>query len=354
MSLESKPRVGFAGTLALNQRGRAVCPTLSDHFLNLGYEVVDEGPVDLLVNLNHNWKSIKEQARHNSHPVQILIRLEPPSVYPAQYSRELEQIYDLVLSPGRPATSPQEFIPWPYQFQPNPLQPILAAPNLSQVIAQKVNEDIFNFISWGEREFFCVLIAANKVSPNGSGNYYLRRSLAKMSSDKRMRIFGELWRASFYTKLRYRFGVARFTLASKGSFSLKGVLSDLLTNYPNVVGKIVDKHTVLVNSKFSLVIENSSDYISEKLLDSLIDGCIPIYVGPSFEGTALNEDLVIRFESVAIDLINHLETMSVEVIKKKLIAIESFIESQKFLDWDASLVYRQIAIRIDHEFRKGK
>jgi hypothetical protein len=55
-----------------------------------------------------------------------------------------------------------------------------------------------------------------------------------------------------------------------------------------------------------------------------------------------------------IDLIDHLETMSVEDIKKKLIAIKSFIESQRFLDWDASLVYRQIATRIDHEFRKGK
>jgi hypothetical protein len=175
-----------------------------------------------------------------------------------------------------------------------------------------------------------------------------------MSYDKRIRIFGEFWKAGFYAKLRYRFGVARFTLASKGSLSLKGVLTDLLTNYPNVDGKIVDKHTVLINSKFSLVIENSSDYISEKLLDSLIDGCIPIYMGPSFEGTALNEDLVIRFESVPIDLIDHLETMSVEDIKKKLIAIKSFIESQRFLDWDASLVYRQIATRIDHEFRKGK
>jgi hypothetical protein len=354
MRRESKPRVGFAGTLMLNQRGRAVCPTLSDHFLNLGYEVVDEGPVDLLVNLNHNWKSINEQLKHNSHPVQILIRLEPPSVYPAQYSPELEQIYDLVLSPGRPAISPQEFIPWPYQFQPNPLQPILAAPNLSQVIAQKANQDFFNFISWGEREFFCVLIAANKVSPIGSGNYHLRRSVAKMGYDKRMRIFGELWRASFYTKLRYRLGVARFALASKGSFSLRAILCDLITKYPNVDGAVADKHTVLVDSKFSLVIENSSDYISEKLIDSLINGCIPIYVGPSFEGTALSEDLVIRFESITIDLIDQLETISVEDIKKKLIAIKSFIESQKFLDWDASLAYRQIASRIHHEFRKGK
>lgn len=354
MSLRSKPRVGFAGTLVLNQRGGAVCPMLSEHFLNLGYEVVDEGPVDLLVNLNHNWKSIREQLKYDSDPIQILIRLEPPSVYPAQYSHELEQIYDLVLSPGRPASSPQEFIPWPYQFQPNPLQPSLAAPSLSQVIAQRANKDIFNFISWGEREFLCVLIAANKVSPNGSGNYGLRRSVAKKDYDKRMRIFGELWRATFYTKLRYRIGVVRFTLASKGSFSLRAILCDLTTKYPNVDGTIADKHAVLFDSKFSLVIENSSDYISEKLIDSLIDGCIPIYVGPSFEGTGLNDDIVIRFESDAIDLIDHLETMSVEVIKKKLIAIKSFIESQKFLDWDASLVYRQIATRIDREFRKGK
>jgi hypothetical protein len=354
MSPISKPKVGFAGTLALDQRGRSVCPPLADHFVHLGYTVVDDGPVDLLVNLNHNWKSIKEQLKHNSNPIQILIRLEPPSVYPAQYSHVLERAYDLVLSPGRPTQSSQEFIPWPYQFQSNPLRPDLESPSLPNVITQKVHENIFSYTHWKKRELACVLIAANKVSPNGSGNYDLRRSVASISYDKRLRIFGELWRASIYTKLRYRLGVARFALASKSSISLKSIFKDLLAKYSNVDGSIPDKHPVLENSKFSLVIENSSDYISEKLLDSLIDGCIPVYVGPDFEGTGLNEDLVIRFESIATDLVECLESLSSEFIIEKLTTIQSFIESEKFLEWDASAVYGQMATRIDREFQKGE
>jgi hypothetical protein len=322
--------------------------------VDLGYEVVDDGPVDLLVNLNHNWKSIKEQLKHNGDPLQILIRLEPPSVYPAQYSHELERAYDLVLSPGRPMKSPEEFIPWPYQFQPNPLRPDLESPSLPNVITKKIHENVFSYIHWEKRELACVMIAANKVSPNGSGNYDLRRSVASISYDKRLMIFGELWRAGIYTKLRYRLAVARFALATKSSISLKSIFSDLLAKYPNVDGSIPDKHTVLENSRFSLVIENSSDYISEKLLDSLIDGCIPVYVGPNFEGTTLNENLVIRFETIETELVERLECLNSKVIEEKLTAIQGFIESEKFLEWDASAVYLQIATRIDLEFWKGK
>jgi hypothetical protein len=354
MGLNSKPKVGFAGTLELDRRGRSVCPLLADHFASLGYEVVDDGRLDLLVNLNHNWKSVKEQLKHNSNAAQILIRLEPPSVYPAQYSHAVEHSYDLVLSPGRPTQSPQDFIPWPYQFQPNPLRPDLESPSLSNVIQQKVHENVFSYSQWAQRDLVCVLIAANKISPNGSGNYDLRRSVASISYDKRFRIFGELWRAGFYTKLRYRLGVARFAIASKSSISLNSIFSDLLAKYSNVDGSIPDKHAVLENSKFSLVIENSSDYISEKLLDSFIDGCIPVYVGPNFEGTSLNENLVIRFESIETDLLEHLESFNSKEIEDKLQAIQSFIEGKTFLEWDASAVYLQIATRIDREFRKEK
>jgi len=346
-------RVGLAGSLALDQRGKDVAPLLARELSCLGYEIADHGPVDLLINLNHNWRSVREQTKYGRISIGVLIRLEPPSVYPAQYTTKVEDLYDLILCPGRTQTSNEEYIPWPYQFQKNPLNPEVESPALLGVLIRKINEGLFDYTNWKERQIFCTMIAANKVSPNGSGNYELRRTLAKNNNDSRLQIFGELWRSSLSTKLRYRLGVLRFALASRSEFSLRAILNDTFSRYPRSFGKLEDKHAILRDSKFSIVIENSGDYVSEKLLDSLIEGCIPIYVGPHFEGTNLREEFVIRAATGPEGLMDFLEGLEPETIKNKLTSMREFLLSPAFLEWEATLVYRTIAQKIDAKYREG-
>ena len=347
-------RVGIAGSLALAQRGRDVAPLLADELSNLGYKIVDHGPVELLINLNHNWKSLREQTRQSSNPTRILIRLEPPSVFPAQYTPKVEDNYDLVLNPGRPQQSEEEFIPWPYQFQKNPLKPQIKSPAILEILEQKIADGQFDYNNWRERQIFCAMISANKISPNGSGNYELRRTLVKHQKDSRLQVFGELWRSSLSAKLRYRLGVLRFALASRSDFSLGAILNDTFSRYPKTFGEIEDKHAILKGSKFSVVIENSGDYISEKLLDSLIEGCIPIYVGPRFEGTNLGEELVVRTATGPKGLMDFLESLSPETIQNKLLSIRDFLSTPAFLEWEAARVYKLIAQKIDTEYQEGK
>ena len=56
---------------------------------------------------------------------------------------------------------------------------------------------------------------------------------------------------------------------------------DMGGKYHNNVGKIIDKIAFLSTYKFTIAMENSEGdgYISEKILDSLISGTIPIYYG---------------------------------------------------------------------------
>ena len=54
--------------------------------------------------------------------------------------------------------------------------------------------------------------------------------------------------------------------------------------------------------KYSIVIENSSDYVSEKLFDSLLSGCIPVYVGPDLSLYDLPENLYIQAEPNFVDI----------------------------------------------------
>ena len=67
-------------------------------------------------------------------------------------------------------------------------------------------------------------------------------------------------------------------------------------HYNNYLGEVLDKRSVLSMYKYCLVIENSSDYLSEKLFDALLSGCIPIYVGPDLANFEIPGNLFLQAE----------------------------------------------------------
>jgi hypothetical protein len=69
--------------------------------------------------------------------------------------------------------------------------------------------------------------------------------------------------------------------ASNPLFDLFGKFSKLSAAIPSYRGQCISKWKIISQYKFSLVIENSPDdyYISEKIFDALICGCMPIYFG---------------------------------------------------------------------------
>ena len=351
MPLDSKPRIGLAGTLDLKRRGKEVAPVFSQILERDGFEIVSENTVDILININHNWLSSREQEGRNI--FRVLIRLEPAAVYPAQFTKKIESLYDLVLTPGQPGTSRQEFIRWPYQFQKNPLQPDLIVTALSDVLKTQIENGVYSFQNWSKREIFCSLIAANKVSPNGSGNYSLRRNFGNKVLSPNLEIYGELWRADILSKLRHRIGVLNFAFSSGSSFHLKHIFVNLFHRYPSVKGPIQNKQLVAANSKFSLVIENSDSYVSEKLIDALISGSIPVYFGTSFTATSLPENLVIRYSGPEENLIPFLLGLDSQFIVEILQNIQRFILSDEILMWDAREVFKSISNRIKLEYLGG-
>lgn len=352
MPQNSKPRVGLAGTLDLRKRGAVVAPLLSDILREFDFEVTTSNEVDILINLNHNWKSVNELATQDV--FKVLIRLEPAPVYPSQYSKKVVSKYQLVFTPGKPDEEPRSFIPWPYSYQENPLRPKSITPNLSIAIDSYIAQGLYSFESWSKREIYCSMIAANKVSPDGTGNYSLRRKIALTTGNTRIQIYGELWQASLLTKLHHRLGVLRFAVASGGKYKISEIFRDLFRKYPNANGAVENKQTIVGNSKFSLVIENSDTYISEKLIDALVSGSIPVYFGPSLKLVPLNEDLVIRYSGPISDLVPFLQNLNPEQIKDKLAKIQIFLQSRDFLRWQASEVYKCIVKQISLEYSEGK
>ncbi len=343
-------KIAFAGTANNGQTGAGICPSLEQAFLNLGFELGDLDNSQVLVNLNHNHSALRNFRRSRiSDKMQFLIALEPISVFPSQYSHNVLNSYNHCFFPGnlKRQDSSVGILGWPYLFNENPASPRPSETPLSEYIVEMFSERIFDFDRWNARDNFLTMIAANKVSPTTENLYALRRKIVNSFDPEVLKLYGPLWVDPIFTQLKHRLAVFSFALKSGYIPNLHSIFGDLGKNYPCALGQIKDKHSVLRNSKFSIVIENSSENITEKLFDSLINGAIPIYVGPNLETSGIPKDVAIQglrnFESVS----DFLQRISETEIRKYLVAISDFLRSPAFLNvWQDQVVFCTIANEI--------
>jgi hypothetical protein len=346
-------RLGLAGTADLKIRGRDVYPDLAIHFEKMGYEIAENSDVDALININHNWTSLFEVTASGEipNPLCFLLRVEPSSVYPIQYTSEIESAYDLIMDPGDTQSPEKAFLRWPYSYQQNPCLPAADSPSLNEVVERNFKVGAFDYEHWSKRPITISMIAANKISPNGTGNYSLRRQFANYECGDLLQVYGSLWTSPFYEKFRYRFAILKFAIQSKGEFSLFKIFSGLFEKFKNVIGPVTDKHSVILKSKFSIVIENSDTYVSEKLLDTLVGGSIPIYFGTDLVRTGIPEELVIRSTQGMPEILRIVNEMNAEEIEKRLDNILTFLRGEEFPLWEAEKVHKEICTIIDQKIK---
>jgi hypothetical protein len=279
----------------------------------------------------------------------ILIRLEPPAVLPIQYSKKVEKNFNLILDPGGAlkSTSTAEFIPWPYRISKDPANPDADSENLQTVIEKSVKNNLFNLENWSIRKSKIVHIAANKVSPTSNSNYRIRRNLVRKLGSKDLDVYGHYWNYSIKRQIRYRIKVLLYAFRTGFVPNLKEIYGGLLNTYPNFCGEPEDKHNVLKQYKFSLVIENYSGYCSEKLFDAIINASIPIYVGPKGENLRLPENIFIWSDGSVRDVKKILNTISEDKCGEMLKSMKKYLLSGDFVsNWQSENVYRRIAKKI--------
>jgi hypothetical protein len=147
---------------------------------------------------------------------------------------------------------------------------------------------------WKRRSDTLILFQANKYSFVKGEQYSLRRSVIA-GLDKELILFGKSWNKKFANCMiliralllfiRYWY-VVPFTTPK-----------NIWIYAQNYSGFIVEKKSVLETAKFSLVIENSLDYVSEKLFESISYGCVVIYCGPPLEDFDIPSDIVFTCEA---------------------------------------------------------
>ena len=126
------------------------------------------------------------------------------------------------------------------------------------------------------RDLFCVMIAGNKWARHAQELYSERiraiRWFEQNHPDK-FSLYGTEW-AELH---RFRKGLLRGILNN-----IKPIRRLFTKPYPSYRGTIEKKSTIVSRAKFSICYENAlgiPGYITEKIFDCFLSGCVPVYLG---------------------------------------------------------------------------
>lgn len=184
-----------------------------------------------------------------------LVVFEPEVVWPFGMSDQVTKFFDEVLLVGRPNTKDYETLPYPQKLQ-----------TLSLINHQKLrNSDLFP------------LVNANKHSAVKGELYSLRRAV--ILGDPRVLVRGESWEIPRYQVVK-SLAYAGLQAISNGKRLGKHWMRDALKVRATRNISVENKRKFLSGYDHTLVIENSMEYMTEKLFDAFFSGSYPVYVGP--------------------------------------------------------------------------
>jgi hypothetical protein len=316
---------------------------LLKHLEEMKFNIINRGAANFFVALNHNKREYREFIVNGGDPKgAFLIRLEPPSVFPSQYQKRVESLYAHVYTPGYAANFE---IGWPFKIQLNPAKP---TSNELEQVEWLDGSSIQRVSDWFTRPIQVSMIASNKVSPHKDNHYRIRRQLAKDIDPKILQVYGDLWNGSILRKVLHRLKVAIFALRNNTPPNLIEIYGSLFSNYRSAYGPVRSKHEILKNSQFSLVIENSRTTVSEKLFDVILNGAIPVYVGPRLSSVGIPSGVAYEWNLELDALHLFLENIDENTIKSIIADGISFVKSKTFLEkWTEEEVYKKLASLIN-------
>ena len=146
------------------------------------------------------------------------------------------------------------------------------------------------------RKYKFGLVQRNKYSCIKGELYSLRRKVVIDCSKNNLHLAlrGPGWNKSLMRVLFEYLKILRF-YSSRIPFSDLKILptsnrtKNRFENFP-----INDKQEFLREVSVAIIIENASNYVSEKIFDCFRAGAVPIYIGPDFDAYGIPENTVIR------------------------------------------------------------
>ncbi len=280
-SHEQKPRVFFYS--------RYDGPSLRGTHLQLAHEVLDDlfdlcdvDSADFSISLDYSPENLNLLRAKNIPPEnRFLIVREPRQVHPFPHSKRAVMDFGTLQYLGTYDLEHRVARLWPYTRE------------------FSSSAHAFASITSSTRQKKIVAISSWRVSFIRGALYSLRaKSFSKLDVDT----FGRGWDASLGQKLKEV--LAQVFMAAGNEFGLaRDFAAQILLKPKHYKGSLESKFETLQKYKATLIIENSTDYMSEKVLDAFASATIPIYCGTDLTRFGVPNDLYVHcsptIESVA-------------------------------------------------------
>ena len=108
-------------------------------------------------------------------------------------------------------------------------------------------------------------------------------------------------------------------------------LSQPKVNFPNRMGHIVDKVDALRMAPVSIVIENSADYVSEKVFDAIAAGVLPLRVGPKDSELGFPPEAAVSLDPSPRNIVDALLSLDSEEVAYRVSVGRKWMETQRDL-----------------------
>lgn len=284
---------------------------------------------DIHFELNYDFPSKRLLGNYN-----VLIASEPRTVVPWQYKKSILRKFNLVLPTGKSRSknlSLNEWVPFPYKFQP-----------------QNINEKL--------RINNVIMINAAKFSAHKKSLYGLRREASKELYNKQIgyKLAGENWNMPKAKEIRERIWAVRKEIRAGNIPDFYEAFSYFFYHYPEYTGRVDNKIVELARYKYALVIENEPDYISEKLFDAITAKCVPIYIGENLGEYTFLKNCIVQLTPKVSSILEFFEQENQQIycekkkyldeVKNYAIDLESF-SVDKCSSKIANIVYRKFVNR---------
>lgn len=315
---------------------------LEDKMLKNGWDKQSniEEADDFLVLEHPRLRTPEMTYLRNTKARKILLRFEPKVVNPHLYQRRTEKLYDIILNVGSVNFVHGKIfvIRWPYSRNDNP-----ATPNLHKPIdiVKEVTKSLSDLKV--RRKITTSIVASNKVAWAGKSNYRLRRQIILSSGNQGIMPFGGGWGMSRVQRLITNLRIYAFFL-SQGHFANPfRILDNFFFSPRKKISAPIKKSDITEKSDFQLVIENSDTYVTEKLLDCMISGAIPVYKGPELSAFRVPSSCYVKFPNNPTHLRSIIASFDEYVISNLRTNIFQFLTSAEgYSRWKPENVAKDI------------
>lgn len=261
-------------------------------------------------------------------PLKILVLMEPRCTSPVAFDLASSGFFSQVwaASPNWATRLDAREFPWPQQVKAR-------ARATSQKTAYEAD---------------AVLIAALKISGSSDSLYSLRRRFISKADNSGLRVLvgGPGWHSPLIRRSRQAISSVLKEASVRSMPSVYELTAKIGYKPKNYVGVVEDKTKLYRRAPWAVVMENSPDYVSEKLFDAISAGVAPIYIGPPLELFGLPNGVALQVAHSPDAMVQAIKDSDPSQIESIIRNGAEWMSSANAQRWDSVNVMRSLSERV--------